>query len=495
MERLTSADLNVALILDQPTTRRIFIKGVGLVGTALLLGSLGGCEELAEEIRNRPTRRRLRTGSAQVDADIATYKQAVIAMKGLPGTDPRNWAAEAAIHGTAAGFNFCQHGTDHFFDWHRAYLLYFERICQKLTGNSRFGLPYWNWNQDPDIHPAFLDSSSPLFMPRARTSMSGSSATSSAVLDGIFADTNFYTFWQQLEGTPHNTVHTYIGGRNPFGGGASASDPLFWAHHCMVDYCWYKWNIDLGNNNTNDSAWVNWSDTHFVDQDGSPASTTAGITTIMPLLSYQYEESAIGSSPAAQLIRNRREFKAVEKRVREGANIRFDVKQRVRLAEAVSTGIARPVSLETKLSPSDFAQIINGDLDHVRIFASIEYAHLPASNDFAVRVFVNLPNANGNTPITDVHYAGSFAFFGTDVPTTMPAAEAGMHHHQPRFLVDLTATIVRLKRSQELKDGVPISLRLVAVPFGDKFEMESAELVLTAVDIITTPVIINAARR
>ena len=162
-------------ILATDLDRRVFVKGLGFVSLGFILGTFGGCEHLAEEIRNRPVRRRLRTGSAEVDADIATYKQAVTLMKGLPASDLRSWNAQALIHGTVAGgFNFCQHGTDHFFDWHRAYLLYFERICQKLTGNAKFGLPYWNWNQNPDIHPAFLDTSSPLFLARNRTSMTGS---------------------------------------------------------------------------------------------------------------------------------------------------------------------------------------------------------------------------------------------------------------------------------------------------------------------------------
>src|SRR6266704_6754261 len=131
-------------------SRRVFVKGLGFVSVGLLMGFLGGCDELAEAIRNRPIRRWLRTGSPEVDADIATYKQAVTLMKGLPAGDQRNWNNQAAIHGVPAHFNFCQHGTDHFFDWHRAYLFYFEKICQKLTGNAKFGLPYWNWNQTPD---------------------------------------------------------------------------------------------------------------------------------------------------------------------------------------------------------------------------------------------------------------------------------------------------------------------------------------------------------
>ena len=138
------------LTLDGDLNRRVFLKGLGYVSAGVITGLLGGCESLVRSIQNRPTRRRLRTGSADVDADIATYENAVQLMKGLNASNPRSWAAQAALHGTESpsSFNFCQHGTNHFFSWHRAYLLYFERICQELTGNSNFGLPYWNWNQN-----------------------------------------------------------------------------------------------------------------------------------------------------------------------------------------------------------------------------------------------------------------------------------------------------------------------------------------------------------
>jgi tyrosinase len=312
--------------------------------------------------------------------------------------------------------------------------------------------------------------------------MAGSSAITTAELDPIFADTNFFTFGQQIEGTPHNTVHGYIGGT--MGTGGSALDPLFWTHHCMVDYCWAKWNIDLNNNNTNDTTWIDTVNSHFVDADGNPATATAGITTIMPLLSYQYESSAIGSSPATAAIKTKREFQKLEKRIRAGANIRFEIKQRIRLADKGAISIARPLSKETTLSPNDFAGIINSDASKERIFVSIEFAQLPPTSDFFVRVFINLPNANGSTP-TDVH----------TMPAVLPEMNSQVHRtrtkHQPRFLVNITNTLQRLKRSQELKDGSPISVQLVAVPFAEKFEREDTQLVLEKIEIITTPVIVN----
>jgi tyrosinase len=490
MDTLTPADFSADIDLTGKSSRRIFIQGVGLVGVGLLMGSLGGCDKLADAIKNRPTRRRLRTGSAEVDADIATYRQAVEAMQALPGSDPRSWTAQAGIHGTSAGgFNFCEHGTDHFFDWHRAYLLFFERICQKLTNNSSFGLPYWNWNQNEAIHADFLDATSALFLARTRTTMSGSNSIVTGTLDPILADTNFFTFRQQIEGTPHNSVHTYIGGT--MGGGGSALDPLFWMHHCMVDYCWAKWNIEIGNDNTNDATWISHVNDHFVDANGNPTNATAGATTLMPLLSYQYESSAIGSSPAAVALRTRSEYRRVEERLRKGASIRFDIKQRVRLVERAEAAIARPLSVETRLEPATFAAIIGSGSTAERVFASIEYAQLPASSDFSVRVFVNLPSADRTTSSEDPHYAGSFAFFGTQPQTPAP----GAHQQQPKFLVDLTRTIQRLRERQELRDNTPISLQLVPTPFAGGFEREDTQLVLNALDIITTPVIVSSAPR
>ncbi len=485
MDKPIGSNFAEDLITSNSFGRRVFVRGVGFVSLALMMGTFGGCEKIIEDIKNRPIRRRLRTGSAEVDADIAIYRDAVAAMKALPASNPISWTAQAAIHGTAACcFKWCEHGTDHFFDWHRAYLLFFERICQKLTNKPKFGLPYWNWNQNGAINPAFLDPASVLFMARSNTDLTGRSYVSAAELDPIMADHNFFTFMSQIEGTPHNQVHGGVGGT--MGGYGSAMDPVFWTHHCMVDYCWAKWNIDLGNDNTNDAAWTGHVNSHFVDVDGNPTTMTAGLTTVLPLLSYQYESSAIGSNPAVAAVRD---FKKLEKRLKEGANIRFDVKQRVRLADRASVSIGRPTSRESKLSPADFSSIINVDQSKDKVFVSIGFAQLPPTSDFAVRVFINLPNANAETPTTDPHYAGSFGFFGT----TEPAGGSG-HQHQPKFLVNITNTLQRLKSSQQLKDGTPISVQLVPVAFDGTFEKADTQLMLEQIEIITTPVIVNPPR-
>ncbi len=469
--------------------RRIFIKGLGAVSLSLVSATLfGGCESLIEKIKNRPIRRRLRTGSAAVDNDIAIYNAAVAAMKALPSGDPRSWTAQAAIHGSAAGgFNLCQHGTQHFFSWHRAYLFYFEQICRNLTGEPNFALPYWNWNQNPDVHSAFLDSSSALFDgTRINTSVAGESNFTNATLNTIFEDGNFFTFGSQIEGTPHNRGHTRIGGT--MGGGGSARDPLFWMHHCMVDYCWAKWNIELENDNTNDSGWIGTTWDHFVDGNGNAANITAGATTLMPLLSYRYECSTVGRFGCPLDIANlsATEFKRIETRIKAGADVRFDIKKKVFISRSQRLATSRPSQLRSNVTTEEFASLVDADTENDRVFLSIEYADLPKQNDFFVRVFINLPDADSRTSTQSEHFAGSFSFFGTE--TGNPSRH---HAHQPEFLINVTDTLKKLRRMGKLRNGEPITLQLIAIPEGQRASPRDMELHLVELAFIVSPITIK----
>jgi len=104
---------------------------------------------------------------------------------------------------------------------------------------------------------------------------------------------------------------------------------------------------------------------------------------------------------------------------------------------------------------------------------------------------VNLPEASAQTLTTDPHFAGSFAFFGN------PAAE---HSHAdadvsgqtkvPRFLVDVTHTLRTLRERGALAADEALTIQLVPTPFDVEHPLENAQLELSGVDIITTPVIV-----
>jgi tyrosinase len=126
--------------------------------------------------------------------------------------------------------------------------------------------------------------------------------------------------------------------------------------------------------------------------------------------------------------------------------VKFDIKRRYLISERSSLRVGRPFSKETRLAPADVASIINSKKEEERIFASVQFAQLPPTSDFFVRVFLNMPAATGATPIEDPHFAGTFAFFGTHV-------EGAHHEHQPRFLVNITDTLQRLRQRGELNEN------------------------------------------
>lgn len=454
-------------------TRRHFLK---TLGQATLIGitasTLGGCEWILQQIRNRPMRRDLATLAAS-DPDIVTYQAAVAAMKALPSSDPRNWQRQADIHQ-----NFCPHGNWFFLPWHRAYLLYFEQICRELTGNQRFALPYWNWTCNRTIPAVFQGgTSNPLFHPGRVASPPAALADGSVgpgVIDAILDETNFLLFasgqatsqrpgtpgvYGPLEGNPHNTLHGFIGG--DMGNFQSPRDPIFWTHHNMIDRIWYDWNVVRGNANTNDPVWANYTFTgNFVDGKGNGINIQSGILVLAPLLSYQYDNSPITSCGAFGLSRAKIDSVALRRFLEQGAPVNIKTLRTFQAVEAVEVPVGGTLSRALRARDPSVAETALSAAD-TRVLIRVAGVQQPPSGDFFVRVFVDKPDATAATPISDPHYAGSFAFF------TDPKG----HAHGPNeaaFLVDATKTIERLNQHNRIRSGDEVTLQLVAVRMTDQ---------------------------
>ncbi|RCV29736.1 hypothetical protein SETIT_6G036500v2 [Setaria italica] len=120
---------------------------------------------------------RLRQPAHLADPEtVEKYRRALAKMKALPASDPRSFAAQAAIHeaycdghyrygGGGGDAPFDVHFSWVFAPWHRMYLYFYERILGDLIGDDTFALPYWNWDAPagmalPDI---FKDAGSPLY--------------------------------------------------------------------------------------------------------------------------------------------------------------------------------------------------------------------------------------------------------------------------------------------------------------------------------------------
>jgi tyrosinase len=474
-------------------SRRNFLKSFGALSALVLLSSLGGCEALKAAIANRPTRRRIRS-TAEVDAVLDVYQRAIRAMRNLDATSPtdaRGWTNQAHIHGTSAGFNYCHRDNREFLMWHRAYLYQFERICQQISGDKTFALPYWNWVLDNNVPQRFLVPSSELNSTRSRTNLSASGVFTPSNLESILDDSNFYSFSERLRGGPHNLAHGTIGGI--MGRADSPLDPLFWSHHCMVDYCWYDWNVNRNHNNPNDSDFTSREWNHFVKEDGSPLTLNTSATLLMPLLSYQYEDSNIGEPRmmmANRSLRIRKDFTAVRKRLEAGAPIKFDIKKRSEISIANVITVNKFLHTKPANNAVDLANVaVNPSVQDDRVYLNVILEKLPKRNDFFVRVFVNMPEDRPENSMASVHYAGSFGVFGTD-----DGRDHGAHtgHAQPTILVELTSTIRALKKAQIISNGDPIKLNLIAVPFDATLDSGEAVIQIAKMELILTPVTVES---
>ena len=447
-------------------SRRDFISRASALTAFSLAFWTGGCEGCIQEIENRPTRRNI-AALSPTDPIVTTYRNAVAAMKALPSSNPISWTAQANIH-----FNKCPHGCWFFLPWHRAYLLYFERICRKVTCDSNFALPYWNWTTSPSIPAPFWGggtSNALLDTTRAvgPTDTADPSWVGASTIENILSTPSFTLFasdkppgalpthmgsgYGELESTPHNQIHGWIGG--DMGNFHSPLDPIFWMHHNMLDCLWVDWNINLNNANTNDTSWTNYQINDFVDENGAPVSVEVIDTVLYPLLAYQFEPCSPNEANQQPLHgRKLREF------LRAGAPSVLTFGTPHGTSEPIVAPLGKPVQVSIPLGPSDLPTVLGSDKAN-RLVLTLEGVEIPPPSEFFVRVFLNKPDASADTPITDPHFAGSFGAFSD--PTAMPNMTKD---HASKYLIDLTSSVQKLNRAGSLAFD-HLDLTLVTVPY------------------------------
>jgi tyrosinase len=258
-------------------------------------------------------------------------------------------------------------------------------------------------------------------------------------------------------------VHGTVGAGGNFGTFRSPLDPIFWLHHCMVERVWWEWNLVRGHANTNDPAWNNQRfDNQFFDRHGAPVSTSVALLNLAPLLSYQYDNSPFDHCGPRLLER----FDVDRAKLRE----LLEKGGPVELRTLRSFGASKPVELAMGdkaievLRVRDPAASANATRDpDERVLLRLTDIEQPASGDFFVRVFLNLPDANAGTPIDDPHYAGSFAFFNDP-----NSHHAGHVHGNAAVLVDATPAVQRLRGMGAITAGGEISVHLIATPFDQR---------------------------
>jgi tyrosinase len=217
-------------------------------------------QAVSTPIRYRRNAARLTPGQ------LKSLRDAFKAVQGIG--DDRGYAYHAGIHGLPLPIG-CDnaHGSVYFLPWHRAYLYFFERALRDQVADA--SLPWWDWQvgtdrpaQIPaeyskktvDRRPNPLASAAvsklalqqggnrvPAKTVRAPGSPGAPSLPRVGEVKSLFALADFADFTDQVEGL-HNRVHGWVGGH--MGEIAYAAfDPIFWAHHCMIDRLWRIWQL------------------------------------------------------------------------------------------------------------------------------------------------------------------------------------------------------------------------------------------------------------
>jgi tyrosinase len=213
-------------------------------------------------IQPRP-RLRHRKSIAKLRPDqLDALRRGFAAIEGL--RDNRGFWHWAGLHG-APGYD-CEHSTNRFdslfLPWHRAYLYRLELALQ--TQVPECSLPWWDWpsSRREGIPPAYAeetvgDAPNPLAgaaLPPLLTEREGwpthtsrnpgppPRLPSAQLVEEVLSLRDFNDFSLQLEQQLHNAVHGWVGGtmgQVP----TAAYDPIFWAHHTMVDRLWALWQV------------------------------------------------------------------------------------------------------------------------------------------------------------------------------------------------------------------------------------------------------------
>jgi tyrosinase len=216
-------------------------------------------------------RRYRKSVTALTGAEIATLRAGITKMLEL--SDDRGFEYWAGIHGLPLPIS-CTHGSPLFLPWHRAYLYYFEQhLLDVMPSGAQVSLPWWDWSTQAGIPAAYAAEKLPdgAANPLAGARVSGipsaqfnefnvpavgrtnrtpgptgaghgpNGLPSAAQVSAVLALKDFEDFTTQLEDL-HNQVHMWVGGTMseiP----VAAFDPVFWAHHTMIDRVWALWQL------------------------------------------------------------------------------------------------------------------------------------------------------------------------------------------------------------------------------------------------------------
>lgn len=199
-------------------------------------------------------------------AQLTRFRTALQTMMDRP--DDRGWQFFAGWHGVPK--QLCAHWEvqEFFLPWHRGYLYHLELALQDI--DPEVTLPWWDWMSESSIPDAYArrranNRKNPLYeskiAPLGVTPRTGWPKVTTRNLGGTPDPQGRYplpppfrqSHWNWLMVEPrtysefsrrcemlHDNMHRWVSGTMASQNWA-AFDPIFWAHHTMVDRLWRMW--------------------------------------------------------------------------------------------------------------------------------------------------------------------------------------------------------------------------------------------------------------
>jgi len=194
---------------------------------------------------------------------------------------------------TQTHWDSSEHSNAEFLPWHREYVYRLESAIRDLGGEfSCFTLPYWDWSREP-MSAEVLAGKADLYILQSGL---GGDSNGQCLTDNVWGrgyyeplweeclkrdldyphEPDMCRFWQStemmelidwsseysyfrpyLEGSPHALPHICIGGDegNHMATFYSPDDPIFYLHHCFIDFIWALWQDCNDYEGTSHSSW------------------------------------------------------------------------------------------------------------------------------------------------------------------------------------------------------------------------------------------------
>lgn len=408
--------------------------------------------------------------SPQGEEALTHYAGAVAVMKSRPVDQTDSWLYQAGIHGATAPphklWNQCEHLSWYFLPWHRMYLYYFERIVRKAVveagGPADWALPYWNYSlggenaklpepfrepADPNTNPLYVaqrveryNKANPDPLPNRvidqTKALERPNYIGNAEFGGHEAEPGkgFWGLQGRVEETPHNNVHSTLGGLmgNPK---TAAQDPIFWLHHSNIDRIWAVWNESEHRQDPAEEAWLT-QEWHFFDDDGSePSKKSSEVRQTIPDLDYTYDPSPAG---------------IVEELVPPpppppppDAPPPPEEPKFVGASEETVPLEGEPIEVPVEIDPRARKEVLEAadPEDPRHLYLNVEDITGETNPAIVYGIYMNLPR-DPNQEDYDRHYLGNLSFFGIEEASAPPDDS---HPHGMRVSVEVGDLIRSLR--------------------------------------------------